>query len=125
MHFIKQLLTKSFFYKLAGLLVIDVLFFSATNARTVASIFLVAGLILLIATIYYLIYGLLSLARFYELKIYNQKRLAGSLTGVCGALLPLQSLGELSLRDVLVILPIGLIAYLYVSYGANKRDQLL
>lgn len=125
MRLFGKLLAKSYIYKMMGLLILDGLLFLTTNARSVASIFLVVGFVLLLMTGYYLFRGLFSIARLYGLKIHNQRQLAISLTGACGALIALQSVGALSTRDALVILPIGLITYVYSSYGANKRDQLL
>ncbi len=51
----------------------------------------------------------------------HRKRQARVLTGLVGGLIALQSIGELGPRDVLVLLPLALIAYLYVSYGKAER----
>lgn len=111
--------------KLIILLVLDVALWGTTDARSVSSLVLMLGFLLLLATTYYLLYELLALARFYGTAFKHQQRLALSLTGVIGCLVALQSVGELSPRDAAVLVPIGLLAYFYSSYGAKKRDQLL
>jgi hypothetical protein len=105
-----------------GLLLADGLVFGATNATQVASFVLVAAFLLLMATVYYLLFGLLMLARLYGLPIRRKQRLAGSLTGLVGCLVALQSVGELNVHDILVLLPLVIIGYIYSFYGAKVRD---
>jgi predicted membrane protein len=125
MRLILKILAKGLFQKLIALLALDCLLYFSTNARNVASLILIVGFVLLLATSYYIFYGLIAISQLYGFKVHHQNRLALSLTGVFGALIALQSVGELSPHDVIVLLPLGLIAYLYSSYGAKKRDQLL
>jgi hypothetical protein len=104
-------------WKFIGLLVVDGLGFSLTNAKSVPSFMLIVGFVLLIATLYYLVYSLLTFARLYGLSIRRKRRLAGSLTGLISGLVALQSIGELNSRDVLVLLPLVIIGYAYSFYG--------
>jgi len=105
-----------------GLLVADGLVFGMTDAGKVASFLLVVGFLLLIATIYCLFYGILAFARLYGLPIKRKRRLAGSLTGLTGCLVALQSVGELNIRDVLVLLPLVTIGYVYSFYGTRTDN---
>jgi hypothetical protein len=104
-------------WKFVGLLVIDGLVFTLTNAKSVPSFILIVGFVLLISTLYYLVYSLLTFARLYGLSIRRKRRLAGSLTALISGLVALQSIGELNSRDVLVLLPLVVIGYAYSFYG--------
>lgn len=105
----------------AGLLASDVLFFVLTNPKTVAAPLLVVGFLLLTATIYILLKAGLWLGGLYGLPLGgHRQRLALFGTGVIGGLLALQSIGELTGRDVLVLLPLAVLLYVYLSYGRAK-----
>jgi hypothetical protein len=118
-----KVLGHSRFWRVVALFIVDVLFFSRTNSNKVPSYLLMAGFILVVATIYQGVYLLLSIGRFYGIPVAHKKRMSGYISGVIGILLALQSVGELGLRDVLVIIPLALIAYLYTTYNKiNKRD---
>lgn len=84
---------------------------------------IMVGFGLLVVTIYYLVYGLVSLAGLYGLRAKRKQRLSLALTGVLGILIALQSVGELGGRDILVLLPLAMLGYLYSSYlKAVSRD---
>jgi hypothetical protein len=112
-----KLIARRHIWKFVGLLVIDGLAFTLTNAKSVPSFGLIVGFVLLIATLYYLAYSLLTFARLYGLSIGRKRRLAGSLAGLVSGLVALQSIGELNSRDVLVLLPLVVIGYAYSFYG--------
>ncbi len=44
-------------------------------------------------------------------------RLAMCMTGVLVGLLALQSIGELTVRDVMIFIPLSIVLYVYFSYG--------
>jgi hypothetical protein len=106
-------------WKFVCLLAVDVTVFSSTNARNVPSFMLITGFVLLVATLYYLIYNLLTFARLYGLSIKRKRRLASVLTGLIAGLVALQSIGELNSRDTLVLLPLVIIGYAYSFYGTT------
>lgn len=84
---------------------------------------LITGFLLLAANIYYAIYNLLKLGKWYGLGAgKHQRRLARTTTGVLGGLVALQSIGELSSHDVLLALPLVFLAYLYMSYGKSVKQ---
>ena len=99
-----------------GLLVIDGLFFTLTNPGSVKAIFLFVGFILLISTIYLLIEGVITLLKWYGLPLKHKKRLVRLLSGFSAIILGLQSLGELNLREVLIITPLFILSYIYLGY---------
>lgn len=105
--------------KLLGLLVVDALLFNSTNAARAPAFMLIVGFVALMATCYYLFYGVLGFARLYGLAFPRKRRLAGYLTLWTGFLLALQSIGELNSRDILVLLPLVAIGYAYSSYAKS------
>lgn len=104
----------------AGLLIMDAVVFGSKDADRVASFILIIGFLLLLTTFYYAAYGLLAFARLYGLPIKRKRRLAGSVTGLVGCLVALQSVGELNVRDVLVLLPLVIIGYIYSFYSTDS-----
>jgi uncharacterized membrane protein YfhO len=104
------------------LLIADSLLFSLTNPDNVPSLMLISGFLLLAATFYYLVLGLMAVAGWYGLSTpKHRRRFARLTTGVVAGVIALQSIGELSARDILVLLPLAILAYLYVSYGQVNR----
>lgn len=112
-----NLLSKPHTRRLAALLVADALVFSTTNATKTASFMVIIGFGLLMLTFYYLIYGLLGFSGYYGLKIRNKKSLARLISLITGVLVALQSVGQLGSRDILVLLPLVVIAYFYGVYA--------
>jgi len=116
-------LARKHFWKFAGLVAVDGVVFGFTNAANVPSFVLMAGFLLLAVTFYYLIRGLLAAAGLYGLAVRRKRRLAAVMTGSISGLVALQSIGELNARDVLVLIPLMLIGYIYTSYGKSTRTQ--
>jgi hypothetical protein len=109
--------------QLTLLFIADSVFFSVTNPQKVASWLLIVGVLLLTASLYYVELGLLTAAKWYGLPSGKQpKRLAKVSVGILGCLMALQSIGELSSRDIWVLLPLGFVAYLY-SYRVFVRPE--
>ncbi|HXR50150.1 MAG TPA: hypothetical protein VN778_03945 [Verrucomicrobiae bacterium] len=119
----KQILVHHRFGLIILLLAVDSLFFGLTSPQKVASWLLVVGVLLFLTSLYYFLLAGLTVARWYGLPTGKRpRRLAKVLVGTTGFLVALQSIGELSSRDVLVLLPLGVIVYLY-SYRAIWRSQ--
>ncbi len=109
------------FWLVLGLITADSLFFGLTNPARVASFVLIFGFLLLAITLYYIWKGLFAIASWYGLPIRrHNKRLAQLVAGITIGLLALQSIGELSTRDVLVVLPLAIVLYIYTSYGRSR-----
>ena len=107
-------------WKFAGLLAADGIMFGFTNPRDVPSFGLMAGFLLLTVSLYYAVNRLLSLARLYGFTIRRRRRLATLITAVTAALVGLQSMGELNSRDILVSVPLAIIAYTYIAYARRS-----
>jgi hypothetical protein len=115
MKLIKQLRRKRVWY-FSGLLILDALLFGATDAATVPAAVVVIGFILLLLTLYAIIGAILALLSLYGLRLSHRPQLAGYLSVMFGGLMALQSIGELDKRDVLVLLPLIIVGYLYSAY---------
>jgi predicted membrane protein len=119
----KILHNRQFQYVL-GLLVLDILLFTTTNAATAPSFVAIIGFGLLVVTVFYVIYALTGLTKYYGLPVPRRKPLSIYLTAIIGLLVALQSIGELGPRDVMVILLLAGIGYVYSSYAKTaKRNE--
>jgi len=106
-----------------GLLSLDLVFFGLTNPAEAPAALVIVGFILLSLTLYCLIYCLTGLARLYGLSV-RRHSLARSLTLIVSLLVALQSVGGLSGRDILVLIPFALLGYLYNVYAGSSRRNL-
>lgn len=110
-------------WPLAALFTLDGFFFGFTEPHTVAAPMLIVGFGLIVANLYLMISGVIKVARWYGISFGSHaRRVAAVATGVIGGLVALQSVGQLSPRDVLVLLPFAVIGYLYTSYGQTSLD---
>jgi uncharacterized membrane protein len=61
------------------------------------------------------------LAVFWAFPIHQQRLLAGVLTVTTMFIVLLQSIGEMSWRDVLVVIPLVIIFYIYAAYASQEQ----
>ncbi len=112
-------------WQITGLIVADVVFFGVTNPANVPSYMLVVGFVLFMASFYYLVLGLFRLGKWYGLDYSaKQVRLARIITSVTAIIVALQTTGQLSHREIFVLIPLALIAYAYMSYIHPKRETV-
>lgn len=105
-----------------AILAFDLVFFSFTDPAKLNSIFLIFGFLLMALTAYLLISKLCAIGRVYGLQFDRKShQIALFGTGIIVTLMALQSIGELTLRDLLVALPLGVITYMYLSYGRSPN----
>jgi hypothetical protein len=112
----KTYLKSKRFLLIVGLLVLNGLFFSITNPDHINSGMLIVGFIFLGVTIYAFMELFLYLISRAGVKIKNRRRLAIFLAILFSVLLALQSIGQLSSRDILVIIPLWLMFYIYLTH---------
>lgn len=115
-----RLLKKPHVWRLIVLLALDALLFGSINAAEAPSAVIIAGFLLLIMTIYYLVYNLLTITGFYGIRVRHKHQASLYSTIVIGILIALQSTGELGTRDVWVLLPLVLLGYFYVTYARKS-----
>lgn len=103
----------------SGLIIIDSLFFGLTNPASVASLMLIVGFLLLMLTTYGLVYNFQKILAVYSPWLGRQRKLSVALTAGLGLIIALQSIGQLSARDGLLI-PLAVVA-LYGYFSLSKR----
>ncbi|HWT56020.1 MAG TPA: hypothetical protein VN031_03235 [Candidatus Microsaccharimonas sp.] len=109
--------------QLVALFVIDALFFSLVNPVNAYAIVIVVGFILLIITIYMLIDFFLALGeRIIPFSAHTKRRMALATTLVLALLIAMQSIGQLTTKDVLAVIPLVLVLSLYFSYMLKKQS---
>lgn len=106
-----------------ALFVLDLIFFGGLNSSRVSQIILEVGYVTLLANIYLLSYGLTSLIRLYGLVIKNPKRFSIYTTSFLGVIIGLQSVGELSGHDIIVVLLLAVGSYSYLNYVSKTRQK--
>jgi len=104
------------------LLVLDGLFFLSTDPIKIPLSLIIFGFLLLGLTIYRLIMATLKLVAIYIPKIQNQHaRLARMLTLTVVLLMAMQSIGQLSGRDAIALLPLVILSYLYLTHANTQK----
>lgn len=102
----------------AALIAADLAVFGVANPESAPSQVLFVGFLLLVANFYVLTLGMLKLVAWYGVAPGRRRqRFIWLMTAVFSGLAALQSIGELSPRDVLVLFPLAGLLYLYLSYG--------
>lgn len=121
---LKKLLRSPKLLITAGLLLADGIVFTAVNPEQTGAVWLILGYILLGVTLF-------SLANLIAtgLRIYGAgparvgKRLLRYSAGIVTALAGLQSIGQLTPRDIAAMVPLAVVAYLYLSYGRRRNAE--
>lgn len=114
--------TKQKLLRLAMLFVADALFFSLVNPNKVYAVVIIVGFALLALTIYAPIDFLLALAeRIVPFSLHTKKRIALATTLVLSLLIAMQSIGQLTIKDVLAVIPLVIVLSFYFSYLSTKK----
>lgn len=109
---------------LLGLFVVDVVFFSLVNPVKAYAVVIIIGFALLIATLYVLIDFLLAVGeRIIPFSHSTKRRIAQATTLVLGLLIAMQSIGQLTLKDILAVIPLIIVLSLYFSYMFRQQPQ--
>ena len=112
--------------KLALLITVDAFFFSAYNPENSPPLVVVIGFLLFIATVYVLLKLLADvISSQFGLKLPNERKAIATVTTVIGLLIAMQSIGQLTTKDVLAIVPLMLILYLFLTYSKPRGSKNL
>ena len=123
MSSLTKLISRLHFWRISGLAAADILLFGTTDPGNTVSFMLIVGFLLLSATIYYLLDGILAFLKLYGLAPRNRKRVLRTSTMVVCGVLALQSMGQLSMRDLLILAPLTLLAYFYLAYSKGSGQR--
>ncbi len=74
-------------------------------------------------TAYYFLDGMLALTKLYGLPIRHRKRVLRTLALVISGTLALQSMGQLSMRDILILAPLTALMYFYIAYSKSSKQR--
>jgi hypothetical protein len=102
-----------------GLFITNLIFFGFTNPNQVEPIFLILGFTLLLINIYYALSVLQKTAGLYVPWLAKQKNLRYGLLICLGVLLALQSIGQLSSRDLVLVPLTTFVLLAYFSYSKS------
>jgi len=116
----RKILTNKKIAMIGGLAIIDGLFFGLTNPARVPSLLLIVGFGLVVVSLYAGLRLVMSIGGVYNPWFQRQQRPVGYITGVVAAVLALQSIGQLSLRDVVVLLVLSAVLAVYYGYSKGK-----
>lgn len=112
----KQIHKHKLLGQLIFLLIVDGLFFGIANPNKVNSLFLIVGFILLGLSFYVLIQIILTYLIKLGFKVKNRRKIAGFIVVLSCLMLALQSIGQLSVRDVFILVPLTVLLYIYAAY---------
>lgn len=102
---------------LGALLGVDCLFYGLTNPAKASALILILGFILLVINIFAAVTGVISLIKWYGVSIGKQRlKIEIIITTILATLVALQSSGQLTSKDLVILLPLAAIGYFYLSY---------
>ena len=117
-----RLIKRLHFWRVSGLLLADMLLFGLTDPAETPSFMLIIGFLLLSATLYYVFDGVFSFMRLYGLPARHRRRLLRAAALLASGLVALQSMGQLSLKDILILTPLTGLMYFYIAYSKSARQ---
>jgi len=105
-------------------MMLDILFFGLVNPTTSNSYVVILGCILIILSTYALVLIVTRLvAIFIPVSVATQKRFTLFVSLLLVFILLMQSIGQLSTRDLIAILPLLAVLYIYLTYVAKDKPQ--
>jgi hypothetical protein len=120
MKYLKHL-TKHHFWTLPAILIIDSIFFGSTDPARADSLYLIVGYLLMVASLICFLRLTSRVIGLYGVPREYSKRMA-DIVAVLGAVtLALSSVGELTSRDIIVMVPLGVLFYIYASYIRTRK----
>lgn len=112
------------FKKLAAIILADVLFFSMIDPRRGNMLILIVACLLAYISVYAICrLGMWLFVKIFPISVVAQKRAALTVTIGITFLLFMQSLGQLSSRDIFAVAPLMLVAYFYMAYASSTRNK--
>lgn len=119
-------INKKQFMPAASLVIVNAAFFGLTNPGQISTGWLGVGLILILVTMYAVLYGAIGLLKIYGVRLNRSARRHVALyaTIVLGLLIALQSIGGVSGRDIAVLAPLVGLGYFYVQYRKTSSRDL-
>jgi hypothetical protein len=100
---------------------LDSLLFMMSNPRNAPPLILMTGFCLGVATLYYAARLVLALAQFYGVPLGSHNaKVAVAITALSGSLMALQTMGQLTVRDIVILLPFLALTYGYFAFARQR-----
>jgi hypothetical protein len=110
------------YWKYGALLIADILFFGMTSPASSAWV-IVPAFILIMTTVYVIIRLLVAYAaRIVTLKPATRSKIILLTSVAVGVILALQSIGQLTIRDVITLIPFIVVLYFYLSFSKSRQS---
>lgn len=107
-----------------ALVLVDCLYYGLINPTKAYALVVVGGFALLIVNIYVGMTLLLMLVRrVVPLSIAVQRRVRAFTTAILGVLMAMQSIGQLTVKDLLALVPLVVVLLFYLSYQKRARQR--
>jgi len=102
---------------LGALLGVDCLFYGLTNPSRASAVVLILGFVLLVINIFAFVTGVMALVKWYGVSIGKHRlKIEIIITVIISTLVALQSSGQLTSKDLIILLPLAALGYFYLSY---------
>ena len=112
------------FLRLLVLFAADIILFSFVNPTNAYALVIIVGFVLVSLTLYALIDFLLVVAeRIAPFSLHTKRRIALASTIVLSLLLAMQSIGQLTVKDVLAVIPLLAVLAFYFSYATARKAE--
>jgi hypothetical protein len=103
------------------LAIVDIAFFGLISPD-MSAFAIIPAFILVVVSIFAILTLIVAyIGKMFVVKPKNQKRIVVVLSASLGVVIALQSIGQLTVRDVVTIVPLILVLYLYMSYSKSRR----
>ena len=110
--------------ELGALFVLDAVFFSMVNPVQAYAVVIIVGFLLLVVTLYVLIDFILAVSeRIIPFTPHTKRRMALATTLVLSLLIAMQSIGQLTVKDVLAVIPLVIVLSVYFSYMLKNQAK--
>lgn len=117
----KKHLTSPHIWFAPVLIIINVGFFGLTDPSKVNSGLLIVGYLLLVVTLFAAFRLFARAISLYGVPQTHANRIMGMFGGILSLCLALSSVGELSMRDLVVIIPLAVLLYIYLFYAKAAK----
>jgi hypothetical protein len=104
-----------------ALAMVDIAFFGLISPNSSAFVIIPAFILVVLSIFVILTLIVAYVGKMFVVKPKNQKRIVFMSTATLGIIIALQSIGQLTVRDVATIVPLILVLYLYMSYTKSHR----
>jgi hypothetical protein len=119
-----QVLKSKMIRLIVSITVVDIVFFSNISAQNANTAEIILGFSLFLVSNYAICRILVRTLSIYGLPIKNVKRLSVYLSVFVGLIIALQSIGELTIKDAIILLPLSYLSYTYYSFLKRSSQQI-